>query len=318
MWANALALYCLGLAAVCLPAASCSQGDREPYYRHCVQMCGRHNCTGARLRIFHKLQPLYMMAAGWSCADDCQYNCMWLTVGLYVQEGHKVPQFYGKWPFYRFLFFQEPASAFASMLNGLANYMMLGRYRAAVPLESPMYHTCISFAMITLNAWVWSTVFHTRDTPLTEKMDYFCASSVVLYSIYLCCVRTMGLTHPWTASIFGVLLIGLFTCHIWYLTFVHFDYGYNMAANVLIGMINLLWWLSWCFWNRYHLPHVWKCIVVVVMLHGLALLELLDFPPLLWVFDAHAAWHFSTIPVPFLFYSFLIDDSRHLLDVKTE
>ncbi|XP_060704595.1 post-GPI attachment to proteins factor 3 isoform X2 [Hemiscyllium ocellatum] len=147
MWLRRLAYYCLGLVAVGLPAASCSQGDREPYYRDCVRLCERHNCTGARLRTFRKLQPLYMLATGWSCADDCKYSCMWLTVGLYIQEGHKVPQFYGKWPFYRFLFFQEPASAFASMLNGLANYVMLGRYQAAVPLESPMYQTCISFAM---------------------------------------------------------------------------------------------------------------------------------------------------------------------------
>ncbi|XP_038635483.1 post-GPI attachment to proteins factor 3 isoform X3 [Scyliorhinus canicula] len=171
---------------------------------------------------------------------------------------------------------------------------------------------------VTLNAWVWSTVFHTRDTLLTEKMDYFCASSVVLYSIYLCCVRTLGLTRPWTASLFGALLIVLFGCHVWYLTYVHFDYGYNMAANILIGLINILWWLCWCLWNRARLPYVWKCMIVVGLLNGLALLELLDFPPWLWVFDAHAVWHFSTIPVPFLFYSFLIDDSLHLLDVKRE
>ncbi|XP_078080398.1 GPI-specific phospholipase A2-like PGAP3 isoform X1 [Mustelus asterias] len=243
---------------------------------------------------------------------------MWATVGLYLKEGHKVPQFHGKWPFYRFLFFQEPASAVASILNGLASYVMLSRYRAAVPFESPMYHSCISFAMVTLNAWLWSTVFHTRDTPLTEKMDYFCASSVVLYSIYLCCVRTLGLTRPWTSSLFGALLIILFAGHVWYLTYVRFDYGYNMTANILIGLINLLWWLSWCLWNRPLLPYVWKCMMVVVMLHGLAFLELLDFPPWLWVFDAHAVWHFSTIPVPFLFYSFLIDDSLHLLNVKSE
>ncbi|XP_072343797.1 post-GPI attachment to proteins factor 3 isoform X1 [Scyliorhinus torazame] len=318
MRGGAVAVCCLLCAASGLPAARSSQGDREPHYRNCVRLCERQNCTGPALRAFGKIQPLHMLATGWRCADDCKYNCMWATVGLYIKEGHKVPQFHGKWPFYRFLFFQEPASAAASMLNGLANYVMLNRYRAAVPFQSPMYRTCISFAMVTLNAWVWSTVFHTRDTLLTEKMDYFCASSVMLYSIYLCCVRTLGLTRPWTASLFGALLIVLFGCHVWYLTYVHFDYGYNMAANILIGLINVLWWLCWCLWNRARLPYVWKCMIVVGLLHGLALLELLDFPPWLWVFDAHAVWHFSTIPVPFLFYSFLIDDSLHLLDVKRE
>ncbi|XP_069763304.1 post-GPI attachment to proteins factor 3 isoform X1 [Narcine bancroftii] len=308
----------LTVAAWGLPTAGCSRGDREPSYRQCVRLCEGQNCAGAALGAFRTAQPVHMRLAGWTCTDDCQYHCMWATVGLYIREGHKVPQFHGKWPFYRFLFVQEPASAVASILNGLANLMMLVKYRAMVPPECPMYQTCVSFAIVTLNAWIWSTVFHIRDTALTEKLDYFCASAVVLYSIYLCCVRTVGLLHPRMANLFGTLLIVLFTCHIWYLTYVQFDYGYNMAANVLIGLMNVLWWLGWCLRNRTRLPYVWKCAVVMVMLHGLTLLELLDFPPLLWVFDAHAIWHFSTIPVPFLFYSFLVDDSLHLITAMAD
>ncbi|XP_016115340.1 post-GPI attachment to proteins factor 3-like, partial [Sinocyclocheilus grahami] len=140
-------------------------------------------------------------------------------------------------------------------------------------------HICISL-QVSLNAWFWSTVFHTRDTYLTEKMDYFCASAVILYSIYLCCVRTLGLRRPAISSMVGVLLILAFTSHVSFLTFVSFDYGYNMAANATIGIINLLWWLCWCWLNRRILPYWWKCGMVVLLLHGLALLELLDFPPL--------------------------------------
>lgn len=70
-------------------------------------------------------------------------------------------------------------------------------------------------------------------------------------------------------------------------------------------MVNLLWWLCWCWQNRRTLPYWWKCGLVVLLLHGLALLELLDFPPLLWVLDAHAVWHLSTVPVHFLFYRFV-------------
>ncbi|XP_039599362.1 post-GPI attachment to proteins factor 3 [Polypterus senegalus] len=253
---------------------------------------------------------------GWSCSDECRYLCMWVTVGLYVAEGYPVPQFHGKWPFTRFLCFEEPASAVASLLNGLACLLMLIRYRSIVPKQSPMYQTCCAFSMVSLNAWFWSTVFHTRDTFVTEKMDYFCASAVILYSIYLCCVRTLGLQRPILSSFFGLLLILLFASHVSYLTFVSFDYGYNMFANSAIGVINLLWWLGWCTRNRRTLPYAWKCTIVVLLLHGLALLELLDFPPLLWVLDAHAVWHISTIPVHFLFYSFLIDDSLYLLNTQ--
>ncbi|XP_057392764.1 post-GPI attachment to proteins factor 3 isoform X3 [Balaenoptera acutorostrata] len=339
---------------------------------------------------------------------------MWVTVGLYLQEGHKVPQFHGKWPFFRFLCFQEPASAVASFLNGLASLVMLCRYRTSVPASSPMYPTCVAFAWlisrrkassvplgpcpplplqpcsggpagrrpgsvgqappqrlgpsgiylislpcllaldtpqagsspstpptsfpppeaevtglpgpggaviitcqlgeeVSLNAWFWSTVFHTRDTDLTEKMDYFCASTVILHSVYLCCVRTVGLHRPAVASAFRALLLLMLTAHVSYLSLVRFDYGYNLAANVAIGLVNAAWWLTWCLRNRQRLPHVRKCIVVVLLLQGLSLLELLDFPPLFWVLDAHAIWHISTIPVHVLFFSFLEDDSLYLL-----
>ncbi|XP_070582636.1 post-GPI attachment to proteins factor 3 isoform X3 [Erythrolamprus reginae] len=162
-------LFLLGAAGVGPVPSQGSRGDREPVYRDCVAQCERRNCSEAGLRHFRSRQPLYMSLTGWTCRDDCKYECMWVTVGLYLQEGSKVPQFHGKWPFSRFLFFQEPASAFASFLNGLANLVMLNRYKATVPRSSPMYHTCIAFSWVSLNAWFWSMVFHTRETNLTEN-----------------------------------------------------------------------------------------------------------------------------------------------------
>ncbi|XP_018419106.1 PREDICTED: post-GPI attachment to proteins factor 3 isoform X2 [Nanorana parkeri] len=274
-----------------------SRGDREPVYRECVSACEQRNCSGSRLQDFRAEQPLYMRLTGWACLDDCRYQCMWDTVSLYIKEGYAVPQFHGKWPFSRFLFFQEPASALASFLNGLANIMMLRHYRASVPASCPMYHTCLTFAM---------------------KMDYFCASAVILHSIYLCCMRTLGLRYPSLATAFGAVLVVLFACHVSYLTLGRFDYSYNMLANAGFGMVNLVWWLAWCLKRRSHQPYLWKCVLVVVLLQSLALLELLDFPPVLWVLDAHALWHFSTIPLNVLFYSFLKDDSLYLLKVNSD
>uniref|UniRef100_A0A672L7D2 Post-GPI attachment to proteins factor 3 n=1 Tax=Sinocyclocheilus grahami TaxID=75366 RepID=A0A672L7D2_SINGR len=167
---------------------------------------------------------------------------MWTTVGLYQAEGYSIPQFHGKWPFARFLCFEEPASALASLLNGLACLLMLLRYRSAVPRQSPMFHTITAFSLV-------------RQ----------------------CYVRYYFLTH----LLFPLVLVFSVT-----------------------GIINLLWWLCWCWLNRRILPYWWKCGMVVLLLHGLALLELLDFPPLFWVLDAHAVWHLSTVPVHFLFYRY--------------
>ena len=47
--------------------------------------------------------------------------------------------------------------------------------------------------------------------------------------------RTVGLQHPAVASAFRALLLLLLTAHVSYLSLIHFDYGYNMAANVAIG-----------------------------------------------------------------------------------
>ncbi|KAM6295462.1 post-GPI attachment to proteins factor 3 [Aegotheles albertisi] len=308
-------LLLLGAAAAPGPAQG-SQGDREPLYRECLSRCERQNCSGAALRHFRARQPLYMGLTGWTCRDDCQYECMWVTVRLYLQGGHRVPQFHGKWPFSRFLFFQEPASAFASFLNGLASFLMLLRYKAAVPPACPMYPTCVAFAWVSLNAWFWSTVFHTRDTAVTEKLDYFCASAVVLHSVYLCGVRTLGLQRPALTRVLRAFLLLLLACHISYLSLVRFDYGYNLAANAALGLLTVGWWLRW--WLRSRLPHAWKVAAAGLLLQALALLELLDFPPLLWVLDAHALWHLGTLPLNLLFYSFLVDDSLYLLKANSD
>ncbi|NWW16993.1 PGAP3 factor, partial [Falcunculus frontatus] len=181
MAARAALLLLLLTAAAAPGPARGSQGDREPLYRECLSRCERQNCSGAALRHFRARQPLYMGLTGWTCRDECKYECMWLTVRLYQQGGHRVPQFHGKWPFSRFLFFQEPASAFASFLNGLASLVMLLRYRAAVPPAAPTYPTCVAFA------WVRPSCPFPSQIP--QKLDYFCASAVVLHSVYLCCVR---------------------------------------------------------------------------------------------------------------------------------
>lgn len=53
-------------------------------------------------------------------------------------------------------------------------------------------------------------------------------------------------------------------------------------------------------WSRRR--YVWKCLAAVVCGSCTVLLELLDFPPVLWAVDAHALWHLSTVPIPLLWY----------------
>ncbi|NXU44102.1 PGAP3 factor, partial [Drymodes brunneopygia] len=269
----------------------------EPLYRECLSRCERQNCSGAALRHFRARQPLYMGLTGWTCRDECKYECMWLTVRLYQQGGHRVPQFHGKWPFSRFLFFQEPASAFASFLNGLASLVMLLRYRAAVPPAAPTYPTCVAFAWVSPASPLPS--FFPHPVPFSPIPTLGHTGRPL--TIPLLC-RTLGLQRPALISIFRAFLLLFLAGHISYLSLVRFDYGYNLVANAVAGMLTVAWWLRWCLRQGRRLPHVWKCAAAVLLLQALALLELLDFPPLLWVLDAHALWHIGTIPLNVLFY----------------
>lgn len=51
--------------------------------------------------------------------------------------------------------------------------------------------------------------------------------------------RTVGLQRPTVASAFRVVLLLMLTAHVSYLSLVHFDYGYNLVANVAIGEAGL-------------------------------------------------------------------------------
>jgi hypothetical protein len=46
-----------------------------------------------------------------------------------------------------------------------------------------MYSVWLGYGLVSLNAWFWSTVFHTRDVDFTEKMDYFSAFTIVTYNM---------------------------------------------------------------------------------------------------------------------------------------
>jgi hypothetical protein len=58
-----------------------------------------------------------------------------------------------------------------------------------VPKDYHFRKPTIVFAFVAINTWIWSAVFHARDTPLTEKLDYFFATFHVLFSTLLALMR---------------------------------------------------------------------------------------------------------------------------------
>jgi hypothetical protein len=64
------------------------------------------------------------------------------------------------------------------------------------------------------------------------------------------------------------------------------------------------------------LSYYWKALISLAWFSLSALLETLEFTPVFWVLDSHALWHFTTAPLPLLYYSFIIEDSLTLLRGK--
>jgi len=185
--------YFLPLCIVLLvPAASgpgpgqfalASSGDRSDPFQRCLAKCTRHSCnpdadadananadnghptpppSPLRAQQEQQLQPLALRLTRWTCADECKYSCMHTLTDLALESGVPVEQFYGKWPFWRLAGMQEPASVAFSFANLLMHVLGADWLRRGVPRTHPMRPFYLAWAYLSINAWVWSAIFHTR------------------------------------------------------------------------------------------------------------------------------------------------------------
>ncbi|XP_022227796.1 post-GPI attachment to proteins factor 3 [Drosophila obscura] len=316
---NYCAILLLLVGAIALGHAS--NGDRTQFFHNCRQNCERQNCSADGLEIqeqavnFYK-QSIFDQIFQWSCADECQYGCMWRTVAAFAERGWSIPQFYGKWPFLRMLGMQEPASVIFSILNFIMHLRMLSKFRREVRPDSPCYMLAHIFGVTCLNGWIWSSIFHTRDFPLTELLDYAFAYSIVLCTFYCMLMRML---HRYSLFLRGVITLAIVSYYINYFAYLSvgkFNYSFNMKVNIATGVLSAVGWFIWCHRVRTRRPY-FKRILRFYVLFALAMsLELLDFPPICWILDAHALWHFATVPLVSLYYDFMIEDCRTLRKEK--
>ena len=154
---SAVSLVLLGLTA----SGLASSGDRSGEFQVCVTQCSvQYRCTSSSgselafpLRFTH-----------WTCYDNCKYNCMHSITDKAVQQNQPIQQYYGKWPFWRLAGMQEPASVAFSLLNLYAYTRGAREVKRRIPDGHPMKFYYLIWSFISMNAWVWSSVFHTRGT----------------------------------------------------------------------------------------------------------------------------------------------------------
>lgn len=162
--------------------------------------------------------------------------------------------------------------------------------------------------MMGMNAWLWSAVFHARDWRSTELLDYFSADLFVVGTLASTICRVFQLRSRSSLGLVWGCLILLYLRHVHQMMTVSFDYGYNTLAAIALGGVGSLLWL----WSllRHRPPYAWKVAACHMGMWAAASFEVWDFPPVFGLIDAHSLWHLSTVPLGFLWYSFLEDDLR--------
>jgi hypothetical protein len=323
------------IVSLIISVARASSGDEAFPFISCMDSCTRCHSPGRpnhdvcsplcnenkhESKSFSILETLFR----WTCVSDCQYRCMWAIEGL-VEEGRAqnkrpVQKYFGKWPFIRILGMQEPASVLFSLLNLAANAFCLVKVAGLrVKKTAELHPTRLRRVLWTLhfsiscNAWLWSSVFHSRDTWITERLDYFSAGILVSYDLFL----TLALVFNIDSNVPALMALGspiawVTLRHLYRMYAVMFDYGLHVKLCIAAGLLQTLAWLFWALRlrrGRYH-PGKRYLITFIIAVNLSMALEIFDFPPIAYVVDAHSLWHAATAPLTIFWLLFVLEDIK--------
>lgn len=326
-----------------------SPGDGLPEYRRCVTDCESAVCLAKSPSpkfSQNSVNPISGFLFGWDCLLDCGYKCQQLVTASRVRDGEEVVQFNGKWPFVRVWGITELFSTLFSLGNFYVNYFNYRKLVRFMKLHSSdaqkltILRQFMILCLVNLFGWACSAVFHIRDTPFTETMDYLGAGAIVMANFNAVCVRFFNLHHYKNQDLRKLFQYGLLFVLLIHYTrlYVSWDYQYNMAFNVVIGLLAAGFWISHSIAvflkcsngtlatdSTYIAPYEMKVLqklryvgitsAYVIPFIPVALnlflilsvsLELLDFVPWFLLIDAHSLWHACTIFPPIIWYDWNI------------
>lgn len=329
-----------------------SPGDRLDVFGECTDACEYTRlCANSDIdQLNTETNQFYAVPFGrapvllrhflaWDCVSDCDYQCQQIITHKRMEKGESFLQFHGKWPFKRMFGIQELFSALFSIGNFIPHYRgyrMLQSLLSKVQKggdkgQTVLLQNYIYVSIAGMTAWTASTIFHLRDLPFTEKMDYFWAGGTVISAFHAISIRVTRLDkRPQLATIFTWIIAGIFSLHILRLA-VQWSYTYNMRFNVAFGVLQYILVFILSFQNYRTLLQRKKARnlpvkvytkliyalslqpVLLVVITSLAMsLELFDFFSYRYQIDAHAVWHLSTIWPSWALYDFLLADFNYI------
>ncbi|KAK7401662.1 hypothetical protein VNO78_13308 [Psophocarpus tetragonolobus] len=311
-----------------------SAGDVDPHYRSCVRQCEEVGCFRERcfpnckassdgVTIDHPwnmLESLYVHWKKGNCQNDCQYYCMLNREKERELLNESPEKYHGKWPFERIYGIQEPTSMAFSILNlvmhfhGWMSFSTLLYNKLPLKAGKRSYYEYASlwhaYGLLSLNCWFWSVIFHIRYCELMERLEN--SSTVVFlgYSLIMAILRSFNVKDEATRVMIPAPLISFVTTHIIYLNSYKLAYEWNLKVCVLMTVAQLAIWAIWGGLSSH--PSRWK-LQFVILVSGIALsLKIYDFPPYQGLIDAQALRHGITIPLTYLWWSFIRDDAAFL------
>lgn len=334
-----LALPCVVLA---------SAGDLLPQFQSLLEECTALQCDQNIQFGNGQLNPLSTLLFNWDCHLDCRYKCLQMVTDARKVEGLPMVQFYGKWPFKRVLGVTELFSSVMSVGNLCVNYVNFQKvsryYRAARSRDESVSAMLLQYLVllgISIAGWMSSTIFHIRDMPGTETLDYVGAGLIVTANFNSITVRYFGLyKNPKARYIFQGLLGAVLFFHYTKLG-LQWDYSYNMRFNMVIGLLSALLWMAHAarvnrvyladthFYNNSMqlLPFETKILAKLnyvgisrtkdipllpaalnVFLILAVSLEVVDFEPWFQLVDSHSLWHMCTMLPPIVWYDWNLWD----------
>ncbi|AMD19535.1 HCL616Wp [Eremothecium sinecaudum] len=323
-----------------------SAGDRLQEFKECNEVCREKlNCDGYDGSIDIRSSRFFSYAFKdnwfihrlllWDCEAECDYQCQHVVTKERIENNKDVYQFHGKWPFFRFLGMQEFFSAIFSVGNvysHLKGWRMVKRELATVaPGQKTrvLLHQYMYVAVVGMLAWTFSTIYHTRDLEITEKLDYFFAGATVLTASNAIFTRAQRLDlYPRLQKLFSSTIATIFLLHIIRL-YLNWSYSYNMRFNIFFGicqfvMLTVLVIQNYrklksaeahsSYINRLNLKFelVWAPFLIVCYSLVAVSCEIFDFFSYRFQIDSHAIWHGLIIFPTYYLYEFFIKDFRYI------
>ncbi|CAK7893996.1 protein Per1p [[Candida] anglica] len=350
--------------------ALASIGDQSEDFVSCVEDCNSYlKCSNPRsypapkyqmvtpivkytpqdFLEYHQIGYIPKILFDWDCSSNCNYQCTQFTTQNNMVNEKPVVQYFGKWPFIRIFGITEIFSVVFSLFNLYSNWINLPKihseYEKHINNEfKNMYLQYLILLYVSITGWIFSTLFHIRDSPLTETLDYYGAIAIIVCNFNTITIRYFELYKAKYNKIRYIFQFILFSIYILHLIKLqnHWDYDYNIKFNLVFGVGALILWclhsynVNILYGKNNHiynnsiqlLPYETKImskldktiylsnvklipilpiILNAVLIFGMSL-ELIDFVPIYLLIDAHSLWHFVTIFPTLIWYDWNIWD----------